>query len=453
MILIANVGNRNFTYNGAELNQGDDTPGKPSFLTQTKTIYENLDTNLVKLNILGNLLDANIESISHIYLIGSHQPAGSDKTQDTYIAARILQSKILAKYERSDLKVEIRDLPFDLSHTADVMQWYKENLIAIERGLPNQKTMICDAGGAPQMKLALKIMAEYIFPVENLIIKYVQKKRKENTEKIIDADRTEYRKVITSYQVESLINRLNYYGASFLWNGMIGNTNSDNTVSKLLEVANLYKHSLLSDQKLKPEFLRISSKMPHLANVEKILNKKSRKVPVSSKNLKNARVKLSLVSTYYKLNQPNELISAIAQFYEFLLNALIAHCYGLDIAIEKQAVKQKWYNAMVKNKIVEKENFSLAFSLPSRQKLLRKTGDNTLDEFINSIRLGAPKKVFQDMRNQLFHNGKSISIEDVHEKLPKTGETINFWKSWLDIPEADVFDELNAGITLQLKKY
>jgi len=175
-VLIANVGNRTLV---AKNENGElvvfekrelAVISKKSFKEDTKQILEKIKAgdsshlNRLEINILNCVIDE-IGVPDFVYLFTSDQTGGgrdeSRKRQDTLYAGEILVQLLTQKYPN----IQAFSIPLTGKSAVDLGELtaaFREELkkIVFEKH-PEDEITICDSGGTPQQKNALKIVTEY----------------------------------------------------------------------------------------------------------------------------------------------------------------------------------------------------------------------------------------------------------------------------------------------------
>lgn len=195
-ILVANVGNRNLSLDTIDLSEffGKDKLGNPriypnhNFRSFTEMICKDLHEKgkaseffgRLGLNILDEVLNYEGRVYEKVILIGSNQEGLLTKKgqperidQDTLFAAEII--KLLAELKDESHGVEVKILKNRVANSEELYFPYKKLLAEIKAENPNGYFVICDAGGTAQQKMAMKIMAEYLWEDNEFQVVYVSK--------------------------------------------------------------------------------------------------------------------------------------------------------------------------------------------------------------------------------------------------------------------------------------
>jgi len=210
-ILVANLGNRNLKFNGKLYTEkpGSDNDlslynEKNSFKSLTQKIWNLWDSGSkpeidIEINILDSFLRDNQYVFEKVYLIGSNQIEEKKQDQDTYWEALIIKRIIEENFGISSEVIECRKKVTDNNQ---LLVFFRDTLKDLKQKYPEAKFIICDAGGTPQQKLALKIAVEFLFDKEEFDVLY----KPIDKDELVKVDHYEYRKIILAEQIFSLIN-------------------------------------------------------------------------------------------------------------------------------------------------------------------------------------------------------------------------------------------------------
>lgn len=249
-VLISNIGNRNFLYKGKDfwswkgemvVEKPELFPIKPDFFTFTEYLWNQYEEEEkhIEPNIINTLIEEYNTEIEVVILLSSNQPAETRTNQDTLYEGKFLHKKLSALYPHIQFidmiikwengeKIKIVD-------NDTLLRWYRNNIILFRDSYPNHHLMICDAGGTPQQKGTLKIMTEYLLEKEKFSVYYVSQEQNAKSKWEL-VPQIEYRRVIDSEQIRSLIDHLEYKGAYNLYTRFNSHAVSDK-LSKLLQFA------------------------------------------------------------------------------------------------------------------------------------------------------------------------------------------------------------------------
>lgn len=216
-ILIANLGNRNLLVNGKLIDKTNSdyisglllSKKTLSFREITRKIHGKIDEYSKQIKLQPNIIDTFLterKEIESLFLIGSDQVNENKQDQDTIWEAEILKYVIGKKYK---IHCDVIRYEHNVTSNNDLLKFYTYNLHLWKEKYPGYKFIICDAGGTAQQKSALKIAAEFVLDKDEFEVWYISIEK--NT--LEPVDQYEYRKIIVSEQIKSLISAGNYQGA------------------------------------------------------------------------------------------------------------------------------------------------------------------------------------------------------------------------------------------------
>ena len=245
-ILIANVGNRTLVMknsDGTHKEYDTKEKGKNSFREATKVDSELMDLDESILDSLdSNIIDAIFkkEDIDRIYLFTSDQD-GSDeklKRKDTLYAGKILSKLLPKKYPKRFKSESVKDITLTGISAVNLdkltISFREELLKLVEQKHKGEKFIICDSGGTPQQKNALKIVAEYFLDKENVDF-YQVYEEDEDENGVIGKSHAEIQKfhqirtIADAQSISLLINQGEYAAAAY-----IGKLTQHQTIQNLL---------------------------------------------------------------------------------------------------------------------------------------------------------------------------------------------------------------------------
>lgn len=454
-ILITNIGNRNFKYLGRTfdvINKDKRITKGRDFVAFTEHLHSNYSRcrNKISLNILNTVLDSKDYEISTIILYASKQ--NPVHHQDTFYEGEILKKKIEAEYK---VPVILEVIEHGITDNDALMKYFRKQLKELNSKFPDQTFLICDAGGTPQQKTALKIIAEYILPLDKFEVIYLPDSK---PPKIIHTQQVEYRRVLAEVQMLKLCRQGDYQGAKLLLNDLY--ISEDDRIIKWLDLAFLLKKNLFEH--------------PNLNRL--------RKDPLISKNIRSKEPS----GCYSKFSNDFEK----NHFYE------ICHCFEnaeFELSVEHYdtfvLMFSVFYEKLFRACISKKSNFNIYSS--SKYNLNRTAVENYLNEqystwknsyFRNSekLKLGVPtmilfckelanegsdlckiilviKKINASMRkdgigidvlrNHFAHNGKGVHKEDISKVWPDFEKDLKDIRSLLGIQSENKFVMLNNELS------
>ena len=233
-ILLANIGNRNFLYQGKTyyelLKDGDIHDDFRSFTEHLWQQYDQIHTELT-INILQVILEAKKEEIEKVILFVSDHPTDTRRDQDTLFAGKILARLIPKHYP--EIIVQIHSIQVQITDPNQLLLAYRNFFRQQITAEPERQYLICDAGGTAQQKSSLKIICEYLLDREDFEVYYVAQGKDYQSElRLIPP--VEYRKILDAEQIIGLIERGEYRGAVDIYSRMNRHA-SESPVFQLLQ--------------------------------------------------------------------------------------------------------------------------------------------------------------------------------------------------------------------------
>lgn len=415
-------------------------------------------------NIINDLLDEIIAETSTIILFASNQINEVKQDQDTLFEAQIMKSLIEEKYLGIEVKIE--EIPCKVTDNDELLRRYRTKLKNYKQIFSEHYFVICDAGGTPQQKSALKIMAEFILDESSFEVRYI------NPNGVLEpVKQIEYRKVIVSEQIKVLIDKGEYRAILELWGitDPSDNKSSKGELEKLLCYAYFrfnHQHEIVSEMSLKINFLERNSDIMAYKQKNTPIVHSIWKDVMSSESLFKFGEYLEKVFFRWQKRQFNECILSLSILYEFYLHATIEHKFEYKLTNSEifsseenrliNVAKQKFTNVAM----AYPENISkgvpfflivaqnITFS-PSQifLKLLKKhlsTGSNWKFSSNDSKTME-----INTVRNKIAHNGKYVDQKFVNEYMPYLPTLMESIFEIFEIEES-YFDNLNQKITALL---
>lgn len=450
MILIANIGNRNFTYRGksvAEHLKGLNT----TFREFTKSLVLGDQENNIELVILDSILREYGNHISKIVLVATNQQRGDNRDQDTHYAAELVKRRINLTPEWKNITIEIEELPISIERTAEVMNWYKRILIKTYGEHSDAEFLICDAGGAPQMKTPLKIMAEFILPADKYAVKYVL----QQTGEVVDVEQVEYRKVLTAYQIESLLPTLNYRAASDLWRGITGLPEAKDNLLLMLTFANARSQMLFDDARNAAN--RAGGRMKDSAvDLRSYAENKVEDMPdiqFDAQHIYRAKEYLALCDYAQQNNNLNGMVLHARQFEEYMLGAVLENYLQINLLSDYNGSKEQLKQYASDNNLKIGKWPITTDSVHARMAIAKTISDTHLKEWLKTFdKVESPlSKGIGALRNSLVHEGKSITEAKLQEFCPELNSTITDWKKLILFYDENPYDTINKEILRLMK--
>ena len=455
-IILANIGNRNLTYQKKNIpNPRHDQPGQ-SFRECTQEFladYENIKADLNEQILSVLIAHLGMEAIEKVVLFSSdNQIEGDRNNQDTIYEAQLLQ-RLWA--EQMNLRVEIVTFTRNVTHNDDLLRFYRDTL------RPYQATdtpiVICDAGGTAQQKAALKIAAEYLLDPTRYLVRYV------DSGKIIPVEQVEYRRIIDEEQVVALVEHGQYAGALAIYRKLY---DSNPEVLALLHLlknrADLFwanAQAYVSDE--------LKMALPSLASFKggkAIGNHTAFKSAISAKGFYGLCERLEVAHLRWQQGDWSRAVLGFSVFIEGLVNEIIQQ-QGRFMLVQQYPRASK---ALAESINVEGEHKDLLFyfggevvpGLPLMLKYAQKTTKNEvvkaiLTEFepLNSRTNGSEGKRGLDcLRNDLAHKGKSVEEEDLKNNAPTIGQTIEGTRQQMGFPTDNTYSTMSQLLINYLRK-
>lgn len=197
MILLSNVGNRNLLFDGITYEQANWPWKSGNFRDDTRFLLqdpEDKNNHALKTEFEGrvhiNILNAFLHFFkekealpSSIHLVYSDQKNEDPEIQrqDTLYAARILKQLIETEWQ---INVVLHAASLSIADQQGWLKYYRSLYSTLRNSHPEQSIGLCDSGGAPQQKHAMKVMAEFMLPPEMYDVYYANKHKGVSKESI-----------------------------------------------------------------------------------------------------------------------------------------------------------------------------------------------------------------------------------------------------------------------------
>lgn len=450
MILIANIGNRNFTYRGmhvADFLNGQNT----TFREFTKSLVVGDQEAQIELAILDTLLREYGNHIEKMYLIATNQKKGSNRDQDTHYAAELIKRKINISPEWKNIEVIIEELPISIERTEEVMNWYKRLLLKVHKTNLNGEYLICDAGGAPQMKTPLKIMSEFVLPVDRFSVKYVSQCSGE----IIDVKQIEYRRVLSAYQIESILPTLNYHAGIKLWTGISDLPPDKDNVLILLQFGSARRQMLFEDARTFANkcATRIKVSKVDFDEYSKSTVHKMPNIQLAEDHIFQAKEYLYLADYSLEQNDLNNMVLYSRQFQEYMLAAILESYLQINLVSDYNNSTEQLKRYARSNNLKIGDYSIASDSVPARMVIAKTINDDEVDKWIKTFSSieGSHSKGIGVLRNALVHSGKSVTPAKLKDFCPELSETIKLWKKLLLVETQNPYHILNSELVAALR--
>nr|NQU94494.1 hypothetical protein [Bacteroidota bacterium] len=471
-ILIANLGNRNLKFNGELFTSkpGDDTGLKlmganHSFRSFTKEILKRLQNGTLsgidlQISILDSFLESNDNGFEKVYLICSNQVDETKQDQDTLWEAKIIKSIIEKEYH---ITTEIIEYTKNVTNNNYLLRFYRDMLHKLCEKHDTEKFIICDAGGTAQQKSSLKIATEFILDSTKFDVFY----KPIDKDTLTRVDQYEYRKIIISEQIQSLISNGNYSAANSLLpmedNPVI------NDLRCLLMFGDYRIHFLFNDISAIGKKRFSDCKVPQIIadykNQKQFYNDDFRDIFLNDNEKHAFKISelFSIASFYLKIEKFSEFVMSLAVFIEQFFNEYASSHTNIDITSNNLENRLKMlrhikcnYPDFQTGADLTKPmdiNYLNHLSLPvtiSFAKMVAKMDTNALAmEFINL--LSSLNSNFNNcvisidmLRNDIAHRGEGVKREEL-KRILDTG-VIEKIESMIGILDYRPFDLLNNYI-------
>ncbi len=472
-ILISNLGNRNIVLDGKIYN---DIEASRSFRQWSHDLlkdYESLKSR-IDVNIINPFLDPS--EYKKIYLIYSDQEGFSKRVdQDTVHAAQIMKKIIVDRYGYEENKVILQTAKCEAVDIGGWMQCFRSMIRQAVIKNPDSHIILNDAGGTPQQKMALKIMADFLVPAQKLSIVYP----KENG----DVDQVEldgYRKIISTEIAIKLLHKGDY-----------------NAVMELLDFKDVILFDMLGQKEyLKKVFAHVyfrfngnhKKAMSNLSGKEENVlladyyNAHDNLLPFKGIGIPNTKLigifdilRKSLF--YINAKRYSQAVLTYSQFYEALsqlvLNSILDRQEYGSIADQDDSQKSRLFG-LINDSFPElkeiykdrKQSEKLSLSHLSNQiMVMRALGYGALKEFatllsprldysINKVPPSGKQNQYayiSQLRNKIAHVGFELTESDVKEGYyTYVIELIFKTAEILDLKNPDLFEQLNRLIEVKL---
>ena len=431
-ILLSNIGNRNIKYKGKTFIKeihGED------FKEWTKNLLDNFpsEREFLEINILNDLLDEIISETSTIILFASNQVNEVKQDQDTLFEAQIMKKLIEEKYFGVEVKIE--EIHCKVTDNDELLRRYRSKLKNYKNIFSEHHFVICDAGGTPQQKSALKIMTEFMLDETAFEVRYV------NPNGILEpVKQIEYRKIILSEQIKVLIEKGEYRAALEIW-GITDPT--DNKIckgdfEKLLCYAYFrfnHQHEIVSEMSFKVNFLEKNADIIEYRQKNTSILHLEWEDVMSPESLFLLGEHLETLFFRWQKRQYNECILSLSVLYEFYLYATIEHKFGYKLTnSEKFSSEQKKLIDVAKKRFTnvatafpDEIMHGVPFLLVVAENIEISTSQKFLKILKKYISTGSKWKFSSNdsktmgintVRNKIAHNGKYVDQKFVNEYIP-----------------------------------
>jgi len=451
-VLLANIGNRNISFQNKAFDKLSDEQKVQfgdTFKAFSQTILSDFERYAPELscNIINQILDAlGKNTFDQVILFGSDQfAAHPTKTdQDTFWAAQIM-AKLLVRdgFLRED-QVKVFPVRCDISDNDGLLRYYREQIKRINRDYSYPKVSICDAGGSPQQKVALKIMAEFMIEPKKLEVLYVNAK----TKVVEKVSQIEYRNIITAEQVRSLTAQGQYKAALSLQQVEDINTLCT-TKSMSNRLAGLGYFLSIGNYEMYQKVLRAMKR------------KERERFSFLEESANDLQCILAKAQFLNRAGQYDMAILSFAAFYEKYLSQSLAQHLGYDLVnnyqIENRRLRQEAFEKFENIRATfDPDNVpEIAFKVAVAQNIegeAHQTFVNTLANFMKGNQALAHFKFMpiNVVRNKIAHDGFIPDDTYMNKELPYFSELIGAAAQLMQLPPTNVFEALNEVISREL---
>jgi hypothetical protein len=428
-----------------------------SFRAWTKTLLDDMDAELPKLrlNILDTLLDENGGDVSKIVIFATDQDGPHRNDQDTVYEASVVKRLIERDYPGK--RVEIVEIHSPVTDTNALMREYRGRLKEIfSRENTGSHYLVNDAGGTPQQKFCLKILCEYLLEPAQYDVYYVS--LDQDSPVLQQAPLLEYRQILDSEQVMTLVRSLNYNGAGKIY------TTRDDATGKLIRFGALRVERLLGDA---TKFIMTSAELKGFNDSPVIRKFTEQEVPgnpalfegtIGPGDFAILCEVLYLLQKYLELGMHAQAILQAYRFQEYYLQAVIEEAFHIPI-ISDHRKGRKMLDDM-RRQLNEKLNIlddkgNEKHGIPAYMEFTQSHGQKIHQDIIASFKScthsysGAAgyfnnSKAINSLRNQYAHKGEGIT-SDKFISLPYKG-IFQQWFGWFGLTGPNPYDELNEAI-------
>lgn len=452
-ILLTNIGNRSITLN-KETYFDSNKDKSITFLDWTKNLLENYDIHSQNLDI--NIFNPLVEGENRpakIMLFYSDQSKIETRTnQDTIHEAHIIQKILVDKYGYNPNDILLEAIEVKVVENGKLMDAYRRKFYQVKK-LKFDKIMICDAGGTPQQKMALKIVAEYLLEPNEYEIKYI-----EGNTLVTDVSVNEYRSIIDTEQALKLIKVGEFVAAySLLSDTNIGITSKDKRLQLVKYVMYRFNNKY---QKCNDAISRFD-----ISIFGSLISDQQNGI-VASSNLELDEyfgdAYMMLVDKFYKVifywnNQSySNAILALSQFYEsFFVEAIMnskemKELYGTPYAKYKTDLQINYLNEYISTnypRLLENyrpniDSISTQILVCKKMKLLSIVNiANIMSPYIGHSGDSLAGKEINVTRNKIAHDGLFLTKDDMH-KMKHIGEVIEAISKELQLTLNNLFMDL-----------
>lgn len=464
-LLITNIGNRNILYNGksfAQLSRAELKDSKITFREWTENILSNFEEEKIniQLNILQPLLEKLHEQFDVLILFYSDQETHNH--QDTIYMAELIKKLLLL--ENVPYEVELRKIYGSVIDNNSLLRFYRNQLNSLNSLFDNPFYFLCDAGGTPQCKSALKISAEFVLEQDRFKVYYVNPDRS-----IHEVSTDEYRSIINMEQAIILIQQNEYLSAlNLLGKNLVEAVNSKFLVEKLLAHLHLrknghYKKAASHLDKFRKRDLEKNEILRKTHNGMALGSNIGMKDFLGVGFYNDMVEKLYVIILYKAQKNYTELILKFSVFYESLLTKIMEVKYGYSLYSDFYNASKSFVDDCNSGKInIEWEKTLLVgekevkgATVPVMLEFLKRDNDKIIRPIIEALMKFFPAKRnrrINILRNNITHRG-----EFVDEELMKRRAPVDFFKTLDELIDLfqleydNIYYELGQSVISELR--
>lgn len=463
-VLISTIGNRNFLYKGKNfwdwkgamtVENPAALPAKFDFLVFTKYLWAHyeVEEKHIQPNIINTLIDDYKEEIEVVILLSSDQPENTRRDQDTLYEGKILYKKLSAIYpyiQFMDIVVEWDNgEKIKVVDNDALLRWYRDKIIQFRDTFPKHHFVICNSGGTPQLKETLKIMAEYLLDKDKFLVFYVSQE-KNNDSKLEAVPQIEYRRVIDSEQIRSLIDHLEYKGAYNLYTRF--NEDAQNyRLAKLLQFAYYRSQKLQNDaDRYADAFEGSSFRERTPVGAYKIWMQPL----ISSVTHFRACELLSMVQKNITIENYTAAVLLLSQFIETYVNGMMTQYFEYSNNYT-DAKKEITYHAKRRFPNIARHyrDDMVIDGIPTRTLICHNCPVSEHQELISYFTAfyfhinGRRNKDYSldTLRNGAAHEGKGITKAQF-DRITNIGAALQCFYTTFELPSENIYDTINKQI-------
>ena len=456
-IILANIGNRNLTYQKQIIpNPRHDQPGQ-SFRERTQEIlarYEVVEADLDEQILSVLLTHIGVENIEKIVLFASdNQLEGDRNNQDTIFEARLLQRLF---EERLRLQVEIITYTKNVTHNDDLLRFYRDALQRYNQ--LDQAVVICDAGGTAQQKAALKITAEYLLKPGQYQVRYV------DSGKVVPVEQVEYRRIIDEEQVAALVKEGQYAGALSVYEKLsVHNSDALHLLQFLSKRSDLFINDA---RKHITPLLAAESDILLALSLKKPLGRIP-DTPFDADKWTKLAERLEVAQYRFHQGDWTRTALGLSIFSESVVNATIEAMspYKLESNYTSEAVRlanavnQDADKLTIKNFFTTQGNQGeVKTGLPLHLKYAQMISPGTLRQLIDQLaRLNSRTspdsggRGIDRLRNDIAHKGRTIRENELMKETPSIREIFQSLRQLLNLPLENTYLTINELLLRKLR--